>query len=387
MRSARARRQTLAACVLAVAATAGCERPAPLAGCGGAGCPPQVSTTWDEELLINYRVDVLFVVDDTPAVEPLRAALADELRGAAAELANAAPGGLPALHVAVVPASLPAGDASACAPTPLRGAACGVEGGLDFASALECGATTDFAGPFADTFSCLADLGSRGCGASQPLEAARRALTTTTAPASLAEFLRADAALQLVFVVNEDDASTVDGALAPVADYVDFLRGLKLDSSKVSVVLAGPSSASAPPSPSTPRLAALLASFGRAATFASLATDGALASALAAADPVGFSVDPGCLTNVRDTDPSTPGLQPDCVVEDFIPQDQSGDDASSVLPDCDHGAPPCWRLERVDSCLQLQITHASPWCPQDGVDARVTCAGCVDPTEPACAGH
>jgi len=133
-------------------------------------------------------------------------------------------------------------------------------------------------------FSCIARLGTEGCGFEHPLEAARRALDGKTNPG----FLRPDAYLALVFITDEDDCSgqtpqlfaealdtEVDGfrcfqhgircdgpdltqqgphencrplddpdpskhLLRPVQSYVDFFRGLKPPGRVIVSVIAGP---------------------------------------------------------------------------------------------------------------------------------------------------
>ncbi|MCB9558065.1 MAG: hypothetical protein H6707_18265 [Deltaproteobacteria bacterium] len=52
-------------------------------------------------------------------------------------------------------------------------------------------------------FSCIAAVGTEGCGFEQPLEAARRALS----PEINGDFLRPDALLAIVFITDEDDCS------------------------------------------------------------------------------------------------------------------------------------------------------------------------------------
>ncbi|PKN48170.1 MAG: hypothetical protein CVU59_00080 [Deltaproteobacteria bacterium HGW-Deltaproteobacteria-17] len=62
-----------------------------------------------------------------------------------------------------------------------------------------------------EVFSCVADVGSNGCGFEQPLEALHRALTSTS-PYNQG-FLREDAYLAVVFITDEDDCSVEDTEL------------------------------------------------------------------------------------------------------------------------------------------------------------------------------
>jgi hypothetical protein len=72
------------------------------------------------------------------------------------------------------------------------------------------GATTNLPGgatgttALVDTFTCMASVGSGGCGFEHQLESVRAALTNTNENKG---FLRADALLAVVFVTNEDDGS------------------------------------------------------------------------------------------------------------------------------------------------------------------------------------
>ncbi len=75
---------------------------------------------------------------------------------------------------------------------------------------------------FAHDFSCVARVGTQGCGYEQPLEAALKALTPGTSPLRFAHdsighgdganagFLRDDATLAIVLVTDEDDCSVSD---------------------------------------------------------------------------------------------------------------------------------------------------------------------------------
>jgi hypothetical protein len=64
-------------------------------------------------------------------------------------------------------------------------------------------ATKDPIAQVKEAFSCIAQLGTDGCGYEQPLEAARRALDGKVNPT----FLRPEALLAVVFITDEDDCS------------------------------------------------------------------------------------------------------------------------------------------------------------------------------------
>jgi hypothetical protein len=68
--------------------------------------------------------------------------------------------------------------------------------------------TRNYEGELGDVFSCIARLGTDGCGFEQPLESMYRALDGTN-PKN-AGFLREDAYLLVVFITDEDDCSVFD---------------------------------------------------------------------------------------------------------------------------------------------------------------------------------
>jgi hypothetical protein len=73
-------------------------------------------------------------------------------------------------------------------------------------------ATSSTPGPdFARDFTCIATLGTEGCGFEQPLAAMEKALTVQVAPGGPdAGFLRDDAALAIVILSDENDCSAAD---------------------------------------------------------------------------------------------------------------------------------------------------------------------------------
>jgi uncharacterized protein (TIGR03382 family) len=67
---------------------------------------------------------------------------------------------------------------------------------------------TNYTGALGDTFACIAQLGTNGCGYEQHLEAMQRALDGRNTG-----FLREDAYLAVVFIADEDDCSAYDPIL------------------------------------------------------------------------------------------------------------------------------------------------------------------------------
>jgi hypothetical protein len=95
-----------------------------------------------------------------------------------------------------------------------------------------------------EAFSCIANLGTQGCGFEHTLEAARRAL----APGRNKGFLRPDALLAVVFITDEDDCSaqrsqlfdptqqTVADPLGPLTSFRCFEFGISCDIDNRDVV-------------------------------------------------------------------------------------------------------------------------------------------------------
>lgn len=77
------------------------------------------------------------------------------------------------------------------------------------ADANGCPRCRNYGGELADTFGCLASLGTEGCGFEQHLEAMYRAVDRFTTPEN-GGFLRDDAYLVVVIVTDEDDCSASD---------------------------------------------------------------------------------------------------------------------------------------------------------------------------------
>jgi MYXO-CTERM domain-containing protein len=174
------------------------------------------------------NVDVLFVVDNSTLMAEEQVKLIESFQTFQDVLAQL-PGGLPDLHIGVVSSNMGAGpvqinncqgdgddgilqvgpyfgdpDVPDCATRP--------EGRFISDIALPDGTRDrNYDGSMADTFACIARLGTNGCGFEQHLGAMRAALSDFT-PEN-AGFLRDDAVLAVVVVANEDDCSASDTAL------------------------------------------------------------------------------------------------------------------------------------------------------------------------------
>jgi hypothetical protein len=166
---------------------------------------------------LNRDVDILFVIDDSGSMEAEQTSLALNFHKFINVL-ETIEGGLPNVHIGVISTDLGTG--------PFNNCSAGKNGRLQTAPRPGCTVSPP-AGSFisnvkladgerqtnypeaqtlADTFSCIARLGTEGCGFEQPLEAMRLALNGSN-PNNLG-FLRDDAYLAVIFITDEDDCST-----------------------------------------------------------------------------------------------------------------------------------------------------------------------------------
>ena len=370
VRSWSARRATRS--LVAVAGlVAGCGEAQPIL-CDGGACGTQISWTKNYQANIDRKLDILFVVDDTPAMEPNIGPLAVGFAGMAERLLL--PYGPTSMHVGFVRAGRC--DAST------RATACDVDAPEQFMRAEWCRTMTNFGGPFTSTFACLADLGAANCGPAQPLAAAADTLTET-ARLGWEGFLRADAYLMIVVVSAADDASGSPGTLTPVADVAARIKALKADPSQVLVSMIGPGDCASGEEPG-PRLTEFANQFGGNGISLGLCS-GQLPAALDRVfQTVSTLIEPVCVSNVRDIDPVQPGLQADCTAVDRT-LNPDGTWTDVPLPRCDESAPPCWRIVSNAGCNSFEIDRGADWCEEAGTNVTLECLGCAATTDPACA--
>jgi hypothetical protein len=191
--------------------------------------PSDPTDAWRIFRAPNRKLDLLFMIDNSPSMEPLQAKLLAQLPVFMNVLkmlptGDGATTGLPDVHVAVISSDsgpgkfdLPddhcrhQGDQGAfqtqprgsCTTTPLIG-------GQTFLQASNDQGQKNYVGDIADAFACIAALGHDGCGFQGQLKSVRWALDPTTMPAGNRGFLRDDAYLGVVLVTNEDDCSVPD---------------------------------------------------------------------------------------------------------------------------------------------------------------------------------
>lgn len=384
-------------CVLAALLVGGCGSSGGPGLCPSGTCHGERTVSWQFQRTSAPDLDVLFIIDDSPASAALPAAVRDGYPQMAQVIQDLTPPDLavapgsapPSLHVAFVSADF--GYGGACTPASTRSAACGVSTPDQFLSTAACGQQPNFAGSLGDAFACLADFGHGGCSSAQPFAAIRRVLGGDSPGGGLAGrslFLRDSAALQVVIVAAQDDASAPP---SEVASLVALLKGSKPDPAQVFVSVIGPSTTCATDPPlatAAPSLAALVEGFGSHGLYYPNCGASPVQALMLLATRLAIDIAPPCLAGVRDVHPELAGVQPTCAVEQQVTQ-LDGSIARAALPSCDAGPAPCWRLrDEPTLCsagLLLDIDQGAGWCPALSTITSVSCVGCLDPSDPACA--
>lgn len=163
---------------------------------------------------MNANLDVLFVIDNSPAMAAAQQKLAGDLRAMATNIAFPTPDLAPNVHLGVITT-----DASDLGR---------LHDGAFLAHEMRFAwqAESNFDGPIADAFAPLASVGATGSASPHPLDVALAALR----PGVNDGFLRDDAYLAIVVLTASDDAGTI----AP-ADAARMLKSLKSDPAKIIV--------------------------------------------------------------------------------------------------------------------------------------------------------
>jgi MYXO-CTERM domain-containing protein len=165
-------------------------------------------------------LDILFMIDNSSSMTTMQAKLLAQ-DPSFMKVLQGFPNGLPNIHVAVVSSDMGApGDETAsigCTPQGDDGEFQAAPRGTCTSTTLEAGATfisnvggsANYTGKLEDVFSCIAELGSTGCGFEHQLASVARALGADGAPPPIqnAGFLRPNAELAIVLLTNEDDCS------------------------------------------------------------------------------------------------------------------------------------------------------------------------------------
>jgi hypothetical protein len=173
----------------------------------------------DIPVQLNRDVDLLFVIDNSGSMEEEQTSLATNFPQFINVL-QTIEGGLPNVHIGVVSSDMGAGafNISNCSGNGDNGelqAAARVSGCAaptgNFIRDVADGAggrDTNYTGDLASAFSCIAQLGTTGCGFEQHLESMRRALEPSNSVNN--GFIRDNAYLAVIFIADEDDCSTRD---------------------------------------------------------------------------------------------------------------------------------------------------------------------------------
>jgi hypothetical protein len=168
------------------------------------------------------KVDVLFVVDDSPSMAEEQEVLVEQMELMARELiapTNPEAPKVEDLHLGVVSSNLLFRGVLQVASARPGCAFEESERWLEHScSRPDDGRDPDNA-PLWEDFACRAPLGTGGSSIEQPFEAALMALTDQAGPGMPNEgFLREDSLLAIVFVSDEDDCSLADSAFLDLVD-------------------------------------------------------------------------------------------------------------------------------------------------------------------------
>jgi hypothetical protein len=213
-----------AAALLALLAAPGC---AVVNGISGGGDDDDDTGPTRTRLLaapaeFNPDIDILFVIDNSGSMAEEQSALTGGFQSFVEGLEDF-PGGAPNMHIGVVSSNVGAGA------VPLSG--CGGEGDDGALQATARGACTpptgafisdvlnpdgvtravNYTGTLSDSFACIAELGTEGCGFEQHFESMKRALDGSV-PANVG-FLRPGANLAVIILADEDDCSVSNGQM------------------------------------------------------------------------------------------------------------------------------------------------------------------------------
>jgi hypothetical protein len=208
-----------------------------------AGCPNREVAAIDpnqqkeEKKLIpvgsNRNIDILFVIDNSGSMGQEQASLGQNFPMFMSVLRNIT-GGLPNVHIGVVSSNVGVGgyNIPGCTGNGDNGALQAVGRPLDpnqpnvlctdiptgkpfiedVTDSVSGTHTTNYPmDKLEDTFTCIATLGTKGCGFEQHLESMKRGLDGTNA--GNAAFLRKDAYLAIIIIADEDDCSAVNSAV------------------------------------------------------------------------------------------------------------------------------------------------------------------------------
>jgi len=306
------------------------------------------------------RIDILYVLDRSPALSPYRDSLARQFSLAGASFASLP--GYVDLHVGVVSADLGGNTEPPAVPVPGQCAGWGDGGALLRSSLVDdafialrqtpVAQHTNVHGTLAAALPSLADVGTVGCERAQPLEAMRIALDANPHNAG---FSQPDAYLFVIFV-----AATTDTSPRSLAEYAAFLHSVKADPNHVFVFVVG----------ADPRMHGFAALFPNREEVLSLEAPEVVYLAEQTYDylhPFGPIIASPCFdTELLDVDPDRDGVQPDCVVTERV------GGVGTLMQACDDGPGlPCWHViadpQNCGAQLALSIERGDLEPPDGGI--------------------
>ena len=208
-----------------------------------AGCPDRtVSKVTPEQgrveykdipITVNRNIDILFVIDDSGSMADKQSNLRSNFPNFINVL-NTIEGGLPDVHIGVVSSDMgtkgldgspgpgvgtvgQGGCANAGDDGKLLTSGAAVTGNFisDIRGTMPGERIRNYTGDLAEVFGQMASLGASGCGFEQHLHSMQRSLQNTTANPG---FLRPDAFLAVIFLVDEDDCSLQNPSLLAAGD-------------------------------------------------------------------------------------------------------------------------------------------------------------------------
>ncbi len=195
-----------------------------------------VVTRIEIPMYVNTQLDLLFVIDNSPAMAAAQMKLVADYRAMIERLSHAVFGELADVHIGVTTTD-PADQGR------LRHARFLVD-----APQFGWERERNYDGPLVDQFLDLTAVGTTGSAEASPLDAARRALSPAVNPG----FLRRDATLAIIVLTAGDDHGD-----QPIAEVIDSVKALKSDPAKVIVAGAfGACAADGISATAAPRLAA-----------------------------------------------------------------------------------------------------------------------------------
>jgi len=160
------------------------------------------------------KLDLLFMIDDSPSMQEEQANLARNFPRLI-EALEEMPSGFPDLHLGVVSSDMGAGTlvtSKACPNALGKGGllqvrdGCGLDSaGKRFLILPADGSPGNFQGDIGEVFACMAKVGTGGCGYEHQLQSVRMALSGFVGGNE--GFLRGDAHLAVVYITDEDDCS------------------------------------------------------------------------------------------------------------------------------------------------------------------------------------